>query len=156
MSRIETREITYYFSCGCVKDHVAKLYSRSVCPDHPKESIVVKREAACCNCGKLITASPSGGIPELCPACKKEFEKERQKSYKDPFDWNGISRHSAALPPKRKSDCRYYAKCLAPGGRLLENDSACIGCPYYEKKELDITQFIANNNFSIHTKHKFG
>ncbi len=148
MSKVETREITYYFSCGCIKNHITKLSSRSVCPVHLREGIVLKREAACYNCGKVITAHPSGGIPELCPACKKERQK-------DSFDWDGISKHSADLPPKRKLDCRYYAECLAPDGRL-KNASACIDCPYYEKRELDITQFIANNNFSVHTKHKLG
>ena len=156
MSRVETREILYYFSCGCIKKHVVKLYNRNVCPDHPKEGIVIKREAPCFKCGKIVTASPSGGIPELCPDCKKDFEKERQQCYKDGFDWNGISKHSSALPPERKSDCRYYDDCLAPNGRLVNNESACIDCPYYEKKELDITQFLTNNNFSIHTRHKFG
>lgn len=142
--------ITFHFHCGCQypEEEVSTdaRTKRIICPIH--KLTAQKKTGTCEDCGVPIKVHLTGSPTRRCKACRKIHDRLQVKIYQ--------KKAKEDIPvtvkePKRKTDCIYLVgSCLRPpNGKLLLNNSACIGCKKYSPMALDIQDYMYRGGDSI-------
>lgn len=154
--RTQLEKVWYVFDCSCemwVSEVKRDKHNKILCPVHGYKSKIVKRTISCIDCERKVSKTKAGGMPHRCPECSEKHRRKKLKEYSEMIhsEDNKMRQRETQEKaenlfknPSRYPDCIFYeSECMRINGYLLSKHKAsCVGCERYQRKVLDVMDYV--------------